>query len=342
MELVLHNLSVTLGKTPILNHINLNLGKGMFLSLLGPSGSGKSTLLKTIAGLVQAQEGDILLKGESVLDRPAHRRGAVIVFQDLRLFGHMSVEENVAFGLRMQGVAKAERLKTARELLEQVQLPGFGSRRVSTLSGGQQQRVALARALATKPSLLLLDEPFSSLDEDLRQDMRQLVKQLHTDHGMTTILVTHDRQEALSMSDQVAVMMNGKLLQMGTPQQVYQNPASRQVADYFGRWCYLDGTVENGLFTSGSFTLPVSHPDGAYQLMLRPDGVDFTQDGPLSLRLEDVQFRGQDSLSRWSIQGGQKLEIPLSEGHGFAVGQTCRCGLKQDKVILYPKQKEQL
>ena len=220
MKLEIRNLTAGYDQDVILRDFSLSVEEGEFLSLLGPSGCGKSTLLKTIAGIVPARCGSVLLDGQDITNLPIHKRGTTVLFQDMRLFPHKSVAENVAFPLKMQGVPKEERRKRAEELLQKVQLPGYGDRRPSELSGGQQQRVALARALAAKPKLLLLDEPFSALDENLREDMRALVLQLRLEFGMTVILVTHDREEALSMSDRVALMFGGKLIQIDTPKQV--------------------------------------------------------------------------------------------------------------------------
>ena len=205
-KLSIKNLNVELNKNKILEDFSLEIGDGEFVSIVGPSGSGKSTLLKTIAGINPVKAGTIELDGRVINDEPAHKRGAVIVFQDMRLFPHMNVSENVTYPLKLKGVSKAERMEAATKLLSDVQLDGLGDRKVNQLSGGQQQRVALARALAAEPKLLLLDEPFSALDEDLREDMRQLIASLHQKFHMTTIMVTHDLHEAESMSDRVIQM----------------------------------------------------------------------------------------------------------------------------------------
>ena len=202
-KLSIKNLSVELNKNMILDNFSLGINDGEFVSIVGPSGSGKSTLLKTIAGINPVKDGIIELDGRMINDEPAHKRGAVIVFQDMRLFPHMNVNENVTYPLKLKGMSKAERMKTATKLLSDVQLDGLEDRKVNQLSGGQQQRVALARALAAEPKLLLLDEPFSALDENLREDMRQLIASLHQKFHMTTIMVTHDLHEAESMSDRV-------------------------------------------------------------------------------------------------------------------------------------------
>ena len=211
MNLDIEQLTVELGGAEILHDLDLHLANGEFLALLGPSGCGKSTLLKAIAGIVSVKHGRICLGGQEITETEIHKRGAVILFQDMRLFPNMNVEDNIAFPLKMQGMKKKERLQAAAEFLEKVQLQGYEKRRIHQLSGGQQQRVALARALAARPRLLLLDEPFSALDEELRQEMRQLVCDLHREFAMTTILVTHDRQEAVAMADRVLAMRDGRI-----------------------------------------------------------------------------------------------------------------------------------
>ena len=274
------------------------------MSLLGPSGCGKTTLMKAVAGILPAQEGRIFLDGRDITHLPIHKRGTVIVFQDMRLFPHKSVVENVAFPLKMQGVSKEERIAQAEALLEKVQLAGFGSRKPAELSGGQQQRVALARALAAKPKLLLLDEPFSALDENLREDMRSLVLHLKDEFGMTVILVTHDREEALSMSDRVALMFNGKLIQTGTPRDVYSHPATRQAADYFGNCVYIRGRAENGRFTACGIDCAVDAVDGEYDIMLRPDCLHTEKEGSYSVTVESVLFRGSDTQVSFRAEDG--------------------------------------
>ena len=220
MKLEIEGLCVSLQGSPVLDRLDLGVREGEILALLGPSGCGKSTLLKTIAGLLPTDAGSIRINGEDMSFVPAHRRGAVIVFQELRLFPHRNVADNIAFPLKMQGVDKKNRRLRVEELLEQIQMTGMADRRISQLSGGQQQRVALARALAAGPRLLLLDEPFSSLDEELRGEMRSLVLRLHREHGMTTVLVTHDKEDARALADRVALMSAGRILRVGAPEEL--------------------------------------------------------------------------------------------------------------------------
>ena len=211
-RLFLTDINVELGKKHILKNVSLEVKRGQLISLLGSSGCGKSTLLKTVAGIIEPSSGDVLIDGKSVLGVPVHRRGAVIVFQDLRLFPHMTVAENVEFALKMSGMKKQQYREIAREQLEKVRLEGLEDRRISQISGGQMQRVALARAFAVRPSVMLLDEPFSSLDEELRLEMGNLLLELQRESELTTVLVTHDTQEARRLSDAIAYMKDGEIV----------------------------------------------------------------------------------------------------------------------------------
>lgn len=274
IKLSIENLRVQFGKHVILPDISLQVEEGQFISLLGPSGCGKSTLLKAIAGIYPASQGIVRLNRNDITTLPPHKRNTVIVFQDMRLFPNMSVEENVAYPLKIRGVSAARRHEEAEKLLEDVQLKGYGERRIHQLSGGQQQRIALARALAARPDVLLLDEPFSALDENLREGMRSLVKELHRKFHMTTILVTHDRQEAVSMADKAAVMMDGQILQYAEPAEIYHHPANQKVSAFFRDCVYLSGSVENGIFRADSrVELPIDIADGNYDVMLKAGAV---------------------------------------------------------------------
>ena len=335
MKLEIQNLTAGYELDIVLKDLSLSVAEGEFLSLLGPSGCGKTTLMKTVAGILPAAEGSILLDGCDITKLPIHKRGTVIVFQDMRLFPHKTVAENVAFPLKMQGMPKAQRLARAEELLEKVQLAGYGNRKPSQLSGGQQQRIALARALAAQPKLLLLDEPFSALDENLREDMRNLVLQLKKEFSMTVILVTHDREEALSMSDRIALMFDGKLVQMGTPRQVYSCPVSRQAADYFGNCVYISGRVEQGAFRADGICCPAEMPEGGYTLLLRPDALTLDPQGDYLLTVESVSYRGEESLVTFRGQDGTVWKKGFPHTGGLTAGQTCRGKLTISEPILF-------
>jgi putative spermidine/putrescine transport system ATP-binding protein len=222
------------GSVRAVDAVDLDVAEGEFFAMLGPSGSGKTTCLRLIAGFEQPTAGQISIFGERVEGVPPYRRNVNTVFQDYALFPHLDVLDNVAYGLRVKGVAKAERERAAAEALALVRLPGYGSRRPGQLSGGQRQRVALARALVNRPKVLLLDEPLGALDLKLRGAMQDELKTLQKALGITFILVTHDQGEALSMADRVAVFNDGRIMQVGTPQDIYQRPRSRFVADFVG------------------------------------------------------------------------------------------------------------
>ena len=339
MKLQINGLCVGYETGVVLEQLSLEVAEGTFLSLLGPSGCGKTTLMKAIAGLLPVQ-GQILLDGTDITHLPVHKRGTVIVFQDMRLFPHLSVAENVAFPLKMQGIPKAQRLKRAGELLDKVQMGDFAHRKPSTLSGGQQQRVALARALAAQPKLLLLDEPFSALDENLREEMRNLVLQLRQEFDMTVILVTHDRAEALSMSDRVALMFDGRIAQIDTPQAVYHHPASRRVEDYFGDCVYLPGTVTGGQFHGGGITCAAAVPEGEYNLLLRPHQLDLDAPGHYPVTVERITFRGSDTqvVFHSAVKTLWKKSFPHAVP--WQPGDTLQASLKLEAPILFPKKEE--
>lgn len=214
--LEVNGLFVDIKGQPILKGVDFSVKGGELMGLLGPSGCGKSTLLKAVAGILPPKSGSILIGGEDMANVPPHKRGAVIVFQDMRLFPNMTALENVAFPIKMQGVPKRQRLEQAGQLMKSVQLCGLESRRINELSDGQQQRVALARALAAQPRLLLLDEPFTALDNELKEEICALVLELHRKFRTTTVLVTHDRQEAFAMADRIAVMRDGRVMRQGS------------------------------------------------------------------------------------------------------------------------------
>ena len=259
MELAVRHIDLSMGEgkraRTVLSDVSFSVPDGAFCSLLGESGPGKSTILKVIAGILLQDAGSVLFDGAPVDGLPAHRRGLGFVFQDVRLFPHMTVEENVAYPLRMAGAGKRERLARAGELLERVQLPGFGPRRVQTLSGGQAPAWRW-RAIAAAPAALLLDEPFSGLDESLRDDMRSLLLRLHREDGLTVLMVTHDANEAIMMSDRIVALDGGRISQIGTPEELYRRPAMAKIAACFGDCSVLKGCVESERFILDGIALP--------------------------------------------------------------------------------------
>lgn len=247
------NITKSFDEKIVLENINIDIKDGELVSLLGVSGCGKSTTLQLIAGLINPDSGDIIFNDKSVLNIPTGKREAVIVFQDYLLFPHMSVYENIEFGLKMKNINKKTRKDKVNELIKLVKLNGYENKYPSELSGGQKQRVAIARTLAINPKVLLLDEPFSNLDINLRNEMREFVLNLQKKLYITTILVTHDKEEALIMSDKIAVMVDGKIEQFDKPTTLYQNPKTKSVANIFGERNYIKGKIENEVFKSNIF-----------------------------------------------------------------------------------------
>lgn len=239
----IQNITKHYGSFVALNDVSLSISDNEFFTLLGPSGCGKTTLLRSIAGFEEVTEGKIFLYGEEIEDLAPHQRPINTVFQHYALFPHMSVHENIAFGLKRLGKSETEINKTVKEMLALVQMEEFGDRRTTNMSGGQMQRIALARALAPQPKVLLLDEPLSALDLKLRQAMRDELQKLQRETGITFIFVTHDQDEAMSMSDRIAVMSNGEIQQIGSPEDIYNSPANRFVADFIGDTNIIDVTV---------------------------------------------------------------------------------------------------
>lgn len=338
MELELKNISVTLSNKKILKSINLKVENGEFISLLGASGCGKSTMLKTIAGIINQNEGSVLLGGNVADKIPAHKRRTVIVFQDFRLFPHMTVAENISFPLKMLGINKSECRKEAIELLKKVKLEGYEDRHVSKMSGGQMQRVALARALAAKPIVLLLDEPFSSLDINLRKDMRELVLKLQREYKITTILVTHDQEEALTMSDRIAFMHNGNIEQYDTPENIFKSPVSTIVADYFSEGIYIDGEVMNNKFISNFFSSSVDKENGRYKCLIRPLAVKVNKDNNSNFIVMDKVYQGHNYLLKLNnTSGNLKLESIVPDYVDIRTGDRVNIELDKNKLIFIPE-----
>jgi len=278
LALQIHGIEKQFGRFPALAGVSLDARDGEFLALLGPSGSGKTTLLRVLAGLEVPDTGSVRFKGEDLLATPVRQRGIGMVFQHYALFRHMTAAQNIAFGLnakpRGERPSSQEIARRVEELLALVQLEGLGGRFPAQLSGGQKQRIALARALATQPKLLLLDEPFGALDAKVRRELRRWLRIIHEQTGLTTIFVTHDQEEALDLADRVAVLRNGKLEQVGAPEDLYHNPASPFVFEFLGDTIQIDCEVRDGAALFNGAAAPLSDPtvpNGANVAHLRPD-----------------------------------------------------------------------
>ena len=300
--------------------VSLDIRSGEFLTLLGPSGSGKTSTLMMIAGFESPTAGDIAIDGTSVVAMPPYRRNIGMVFQNYALFPHLTVEDNIGFPLKQRGMPKAERAKLVAEALELVHLPGYGARYPRQLSGGQQQRVALARAIVFKPRLLLMDEPLGALDKQLRENLQLEMRRLHADLGITFIYVTHDQEEALTMSDRIAVMNDGKVAQVGSPEDLYDRPTSRFVAGFIGESNVLPAVVrglEDGVV--------VAECDGATVRALCPGRPERGDKVTLTTRPERLRFADGPS----AVAGGQnRLNVTVTEA--VFAGERCRYILQAD------------
>jgi ABC-type Fe3+/spermidine/putrescine transport system ATPase subunit len=266
--LTLERLQVRFGEQVAVHDLSLSAARGEFLTLLGPSGCGKTTTLRAIAGFAEPESGQVRVDGENITALPPHKRNIGMVFQSYALFPHLTVLENVAFGLRMRHVARAERDLRALAALDMVGMRTLAERYVTQLSGGQQQRVAIARALVIEPRILLLDEPLSNLDANLRLELRQEIRNLQKRLGITTILVTHDQQEALAVSDRVALMNGGRLVALGTPQELTDTPPDAFTATFIGGRTVIAGKARDGVFEAAGLTC-IGAPEGATSIVLR-------------------------------------------------------------------------
>jgi spermidine/putrescine transport system ATP-binding protein len=325
-----------------LDDVSVAIRENEFFTLLGPSGCGKTTLLRLIAGFDYPTRGQIFLYGQDIAPLPPHKRPVNTVFQSYALFPHMTVAENIGFGLEMLGRPKAEVKARVAEMLKLVQMEALAGRRTSQISGGQQQRVALARALAPQPKVLLLDEPLSALDYKLRKEMQIELKRLQHETGITFIFVTHDQEEALTMSDRIAVMSKGRILQVGSPWDIYDKPAERFVADFIGETNFLKGTVSDIANGAGSVRLASGadiratiaegfSPRGEATIIVRPEHARaVASGGQLSGTVENVVYFGTDTHIHVRLDQGELFTVrqqnARSRSCGFEVGD--RAGIE--------------
>ncbi|MDX1606211.1 MAG: ABC transporter ATP-binding protein [Candidatus Competibacterales bacterium] len=305
-----------------LDEVSVTIRQNEFFTLLGPSGCGKTTLLRLIAGFEQPTAGELRLEDRPLTGLPPYRRPVNTVFQNYALFPHMSVARNVAFGLEMQGVAPAARESRVREMLALVRLADHGNRRPAQLSGGQQQRVALARALANQPRVLLLDEPLSALDLKLRKEMQLELKRLQLETGITFVFVTHDQEEALTMSDRIAVMQDGRILQVGAPAEIYEHPVRRFVADFIGESNFLEADcIAPGRFRLDSGAELDAAADGRpgerTTLAVRPERVELRAAGQgLDGTVETVIYFGTDTTYHVRLDQGDRFQARVQNRTG--------------------------
>ena len=336
------------GTATVLDGVDLGVGQGEFVSLLGPSGCGKTTLLRIVAGLLGVDRGTVKLDGQDITLLPPHKRDVGVVFQNYALFPHLTVAENVAFGLKARRRGAAETTASVKRFLELVHLSDFADRSVRALSGGQQQRVAVARALAVRPKLLLLDEPFSALDRKLREGMQIDLRRLLRELGTTSVFVTHDQDEALTMSDRIAVMNKGGIEQLDTPEAIYRKPATAFALEFVGLSSRLTGKVvgtQDNLVTVdtsfGRLTAPGNFVSGSpVMLAVRPERI--TVDGPgnyaVTARLRDAVFQGSKVQLHFETTGDDQLMAETADlPHGLPrPGSEMKLGWSVADTLIYP------
>lgn len=342
------------GSVFAVNGVDIDIAAGEFLALLGPSGSGKTTILMSVAGFEFPTSGSIHVDSDDLTYLPANKRNLGMVFQNYTLFPHMSILDNVAFPLKMRGMAKADRHARAEEALATVRLAGYGGRLPNQLSGGQQQRVALARAIVYRPRVLLMDEPLSALDKNLREDMQLEIKRLHAELGITVIFVTHDQSEALTMADRVAVLKDGKIQQIGPSRELYERPANLFTAAFIGEMNFIDVTVEASgdtitvLLPSGQrWSLPKSaavETIGAGQkavLGVRPERLELGARAgadTLEVMLSDIVYAGSALLLIGKLPDGREIRARLpgaSDLTALTRGATATFSVPKEAILLY-------
>lgn len=343
VEIKLKNLTKSFSGEVVIDSLNLTIKPGEIMALLGPSGCGKTTTLKIIAGLLDPEQGDLLFDNQSILNIPTELREAVLVFQEYLLFPHLNVAENIGFGLKMRGVSKSKKDKRVNELLELVNLTGYEEYSPNELSGGQQQRIALARALAINPRVLLLDEPLSNLDANLRGEMQQLIQKLHVKEEMTSVFVTHDRNEAMLIADRIAVMNQGQIEQCGTPEELYKQPETEFVAEFFGQTNYLTGYLEENFFkfTNGKLSVNetmiadniLASENQKTKVMIRPQFITLKEkeQGHLTGIIKERKFVGERILYQVDI-GRQNLEVTDLPPSDFNLGEEVELEIDTENI----------
>jgi spermidine/putrescine transport system ATP-binding protein len=318
----IRNVAKSFGKNPVLRDISLQIAEGEFLTILGESGSGKTTLLRIIAGFESANSGEILMEGQRLDHLPPYRRRVNTVFQHYALFPHLTVQENVGYGLRVAKLPKNEIARRVSEALAMVKMTAFTGSKPGKISGGQQQRIALARALVNRPRLLLLDEPLSALDANLRRQMQVELKSLQREVGISFVFVTHDQEEAMVMSDRIALLRMGELEQVASPREIYSRPATAYTAQFIGHTNLLRGEIRAGIARCNSLSWRVGLPEGSALFSLRPENIRIVnpQTGPT---VDMVSFRGK--IRHQAFHGATELlQIVCDDGLTLSVRTATR------------------
>jgi sulfate/thiosulfate transport system ATP-binding protein len=348
MGIIVQGLTKRFGSTTVVDDVSFKIARGSLVALLGPSGGGKSTVLRIIAGLEAPDAGEVILNGQVATHTRVQDRNIGFVFQSYALFRHMNVRENIGFGLAIRKRPKKEIEATVRELLGLVQLEGLGDRFPNELSGGQRQRVALARALAPGSSLLLLDEPFGALDAKVRLELREWIRKLHKERGITSVFVTHDQEEAMDLADQVIVLQQGRVEQIGTPEEIYDRPATEFVASFVGSINVLKGRVQDGQAELGALAVhaPPGTGEGAsVRAFVRPHDVELqarvgaSDDWGASVaRVERLSRVGWMVKAELRLSDGQPLAVELTKDRvaelGLAEGDRVLVNLRDPKIFV--------
>jgi ABC-type Fe3+/spermidine/putrescine transport system ATPase subunit len=328
----IRNVAKSFGKNPVLRDISLQIAEGEFLTILGESGSGKTTLLRIIAGFERANSGEVLMEGERLDLLPPYCRRVNTVFQHYALFPHLNVEENVGYGLRVAKLPKDEIAARVSEALAMVKMTAFASSKPANISGGQQQRIALARALINRPRLLLLDEPLSALDANLRRQMQVELKSLQREVGISFVFVTHDQEEAMVMSDRIALLRMGELEQVASPREIYNRPATAYTAQFIGHTNLLRGEVRAGVVRCNSLSWEIELPDGPALFSLRPENIRLVTSTPESSDMNVVRFRGK--VQNQAFHGATELlQVVCDDGPNVSV-RTATCENRQGDLHL--------
>jgi putative spermidine/putrescine transport system ATP-binding protein len=330
----LSNVTKQFGLTIAVNKVSLSVGDGELVCLLGPSGSGKSTVLRMIGGFATPSAGAVLIDGEDVTKVPPERRPTGMVFQSHALWSHMSVFGNIAFGLKLRRLPREEIARKVEAVLDLVGLAGYGKRRPHQLSGGQQQRVALARSLVLEPKILLLDEPFASLDQHLRERLREEVRDIQQRVGITTLFVTHGQDEALALADRIVIMRDGKVEQVDPPDVVYRAPRTPFVAGFIGTMNLIDGTVSGGRLDAGGLVVAAPIADGPATLAVRPEFLTLEASdaagAPVAHRVTDY---GTHLIVDIDLPGGERVKAMAPVAEGWKAGQ--KLTLRPEQIAVY-------
>ncbi len=351
----INDLTKRFGSTTAVQNASLTIENGEFMTLLGPSGCGKTTILSMILGILQPTSGDIIFNGQPINQIDMSRRDIGMVFQNYALFPHMTVAQNIAFGLDMRKINKAEKKRRVNEAIDMVQLTDLGNRFIKDLSGGQQQRVALARAIVIRPRVLLLDEPLSNLDAKLRKEMRTQLKKLHNELGITTIYVTHDQEEALSLSTKVTVMSNGVIQQIGTPKEIFGRPKNYFVANFIGYGNFLEGTLvdvqdEYFIFETNNDSVRLAvKQDEKHQvgdeviLTIKPEMMEIITDAKIGMNSLQGYITVSDyigSATGYEVEtaGGRTFKINVLGLNPYALGEEVKLYLDPDKLLIIDKE----